>query len=105
MIAFARHHRAVIVEDDYDGELRHDDDPIDALRSSDAAEVVFYVGNTPGGARSLPCASYVGIKVQQCLRIIFHHRFWRRLSESKGRFATCIPNRAVRCEPSFEHAQ
>jgi len=44
LLDFARHHRAVIIEDDYDGEFRHDGDAVDALRSSDAADVVFYVG-------------------------------------------------------------
>ncbi|HTW82484.1 MAG TPA: PLP-dependent aminotransferase family protein [Candidatus Sulfotelmatobacter sp.] len=44
LIAFARAHRAVIVEDDYDGEFRYEGNPLQALRSADAAEVVFYVG-------------------------------------------------------------
>src|SRR5262249_15247547 len=35
---------AVIVEDDYDGEFRYDGSPLEALRASDAADVVFYVG-------------------------------------------------------------
>ena len=39
------------------------------------------------------------------LPVILHRRFCWRLSESQGRFAARIPNRAVRCEPSFEHAQ
>jgi len=44
LIAFARARRAVIVEDDYDGEFRYDGTPLAALRSKDAADVVFYVG-------------------------------------------------------------
>jgi GntR family transcriptional regulator / MocR family aminotransferase len=44
LIAFARRRRAAIVEDDYDGEFRHGGEPIDALRSLDAADVVLYVG-------------------------------------------------------------
>jgi len=44
LIAFARRHRAVIIEDDYDGEFRYDGSFVEALRTSDAADVVFYVG-------------------------------------------------------------
>lgn len=44
LIAFARKHEAVIVEDDYDGEFRYDGSPLEALRSTAAADVVFYVG-------------------------------------------------------------
>jgi GntR family transcriptional regulator/MocR family aminotransferase len=44
LIAFAREHGAVIVEDDYDGEFRYDGSPLEALRTADAADVVFYVG-------------------------------------------------------------
>jgi len=44
LIEFAREHQAVIIEDDYDGEFRFDGNPLAALRSSDVADVVFYVG-------------------------------------------------------------
>lgn len=44
LIEFARKHEAVIVEDDYDGEFRYDGSPLEALRSTAAADVVFYVG-------------------------------------------------------------
>jgi GntR family transcriptional regulator / MocR family aminotransferase len=44
LIDFARRHRAVIVEDDYDGEFRFDDAALEALRNTDADDVVFYVG-------------------------------------------------------------
>lgn len=44
LIAFARERGAVIVEDDYDGEFRYEGSPLAALRSVDAADVVFYVG-------------------------------------------------------------
>jgi len=44
LVEFARKHRAVIVEDDYDGEFRYDSGPLAALRTPDAADVVFYVG-------------------------------------------------------------
>jgi len=44
LIDFARHRNAVIVEDDYDGEFRYDSNPLAALRTLDAADVVFYVG-------------------------------------------------------------
>jgi GntR family transcriptional regulator/MocR family aminotransferase len=44
LVQFARKHRAVIVEDDYDGEFRFGDEPLAALRTADAADVVFYVG-------------------------------------------------------------
>lgn len=44
LVAFARAHEAVIVEDDYDGEFRYEGSPIEALRTTDAADLVFYVG-------------------------------------------------------------
>jgi GntR family transcriptional regulator/MocR family aminotransferase len=44
LVRFAREHRAVIMEDDYDGEFRHDGSPLMALRMRDSADVVFYVG-------------------------------------------------------------
>jgi len=44
LIEFARQRAAVIVEDDYDGEFRHDGGPLGALRTAAAADVVFYVG-------------------------------------------------------------
>jgi GntR family transcriptional regulator / MocR family aminotransferase len=44
LIEFARTRGAVIIEDDYDGEFRYDGSPLEALRTSSAADVVFYVG-------------------------------------------------------------
>jgi GntR family transcriptional regulator/MocR family aminotransferase len=44
LIGFAKKVGAVIVEDDYDGEFRHDSHPLSALRTPEAADVVFYVG-------------------------------------------------------------
>ena len=44
LVKFARNSGAVIVEDDYDGEFRYEGSPLEALRTSDAADVVFYVG-------------------------------------------------------------
>jgi len=44
LVEFARGCGAVIVEDDYDGEFRYDGSPLEALRTADAADVVFYVG-------------------------------------------------------------
>ena len=44
LIAFARARGAVIVEDDYDGEFRYEGHPLKALRTAEAADVVFYVG-------------------------------------------------------------
>jgi GntR family transcriptional regulator/MocR family aminotransferase len=44
LVRFAREHRAVIMEDDYDGEFRHDGNPLMALRMRDSVDVVFYVG-------------------------------------------------------------
>lgn len=44
LVAFARARGAVIVEDDYDGEFRYDGAALEALRGTDAADVVFYVG-------------------------------------------------------------
>jgi GntR family transcriptional regulator/MocR family aminotransferase len=44
LLDFARAHRAVIVEDDYDGEFRFGGRPLDALQTLDRAACVFYVG-------------------------------------------------------------
>jgi GntR family transcriptional regulator/MocR family aminotransferase len=44
LIQFARERGAVIIEDDYDGEFRYEGNPLPALRTSQAADVVFYVG-------------------------------------------------------------
>jgi GntR family transcriptional regulator/MocR family aminotransferase len=44
LVALARHRNAVIVEDDYDGEFRFEGGALEALRTSEAADVVFYVG-------------------------------------------------------------
>jgi GntR family transcriptional regulator/MocR family aminotransferase len=44
LVEFARKRGAVIVEDDYDGEFRYEGSSLEALRSSEAADVVFHVG-------------------------------------------------------------
>jgi GntR family transcriptional regulator/MocR family aminotransferase len=44
VLDFARVQRAVIIEDDYDGEFRYDGHPLDALQTLDRAGSVFYVG-------------------------------------------------------------
>jgi GntR family transcriptional regulator / MocR family aminotransferase len=44
LLEFARERGAVIIEDDYDGEFRYEGSPLPALRTSAAADVVFYVG-------------------------------------------------------------
>jgi GntR family transcriptional regulator/MocR family aminotransferase len=44
LIDFARARGAVIIEDDYDGEFRYEGQPLKALRTAEAADVVFYVG-------------------------------------------------------------
>ncbi len=44
LLEFARMRRAVIVEDDYDGEFRFGGAPVEALQTLDRAGVVFYVG-------------------------------------------------------------
>jgi GntR family transcriptional regulator / MocR family aminotransferase len=44
LIEFAVAHGAAIIEDDYDGEFRFADSPLEALKASDAAHTVFYVG-------------------------------------------------------------
>ena len=44
LIEFARRHDAVLIEDDYDGEFRFAGSPVEALRTADSADVVFYVG-------------------------------------------------------------
>ena len=45
LAAFARARGAVIIEDDYDGEFRYDGAPLEALRTADNADLVFYVGS------------------------------------------------------------
>ncbi|WP_250625688.1 PLP-dependent aminotransferase family protein [Pinirhizobacter soli] len=44
LLDFARQHGAVIVEDDYDGEFRHEGSPLEVLRKPEHADTVFYVG-------------------------------------------------------------
>ena len=44
LIEFAREHGAILIEDDYDGEFRYEGSPLPALRTAQAADVVFYVG-------------------------------------------------------------
>jgi GntR family transcriptional regulator/MocR family aminotransferase len=44
LIEFAQTQRAVVIEDDYDGEFRFTDRPLDALQTLDQSECVFYVG-------------------------------------------------------------
>lgn len=45
LLQFARLRRAVIVEDDYDGEFRYDGTPLQALRTAASSDLVFYVGS------------------------------------------------------------
>ena len=44
LLAFARRRGAVVVEDDYDGEFRFENRPLDALQTLDDDACVFYVG-------------------------------------------------------------
>ena len=44
LLRFAREHRAAVIEDDYDGEYRFGGGPLDALKTLDHDERVFYVG-------------------------------------------------------------
>ena len=44
LLRWARQHRAWVIEDDYDGEFRYGQRPIDALQSIDAEGRVIYVG-------------------------------------------------------------
>jgi GntR family transcriptional regulator/MocR family aminotransferase len=44
LLDFAQSRNAVIIEDDYDGEFRYTDRPLDALQTLDRHESVFYVG-------------------------------------------------------------
>ncbi len=44
LLEFAHARGAVIIEDDYDGEFRFTDRPLDALQTLDRTESVFYVG-------------------------------------------------------------
>ena len=42
--AFARKNAAIVIEDDYDGELRLDSTPVDTLWNTDTSDYVFFVG-------------------------------------------------------------
>lgn len=44
LLAFAQENGAVILEDDYDGEFRFGDRPLDALQTMDRSQSVFYLG-------------------------------------------------------------
>ncbi|PMS21979.1 GntR family transcriptional regulator [Trinickia dabaoshanensis] len=44
LLDFAQRHRAVVIEDDYDGEFRYGTQPLDALQMLDRNEKVIYVG-------------------------------------------------------------
>lgn len=44
LVELACKRKAVIIEDDYDGEFRYEGGPLQALRAADGAEVAFYVG-------------------------------------------------------------
>jgi GntR family transcriptional regulator/MocR family aminotransferase len=44
LLAFARKHGTLIIEDDYDGEFRYHGPPVAALRAAENADVVAYVG-------------------------------------------------------------
>jgi GntR family transcriptional regulator/MocR family aminotransferase len=44
LLELARARGAVVIEDDYDGEFRYEGSPLEALRTSAASDVVFYVG-------------------------------------------------------------
>jgi GntR family transcriptional regulator / MocR family aminotransferase len=44
LLEFAHARNAVVIEDDYDGEFRYTDRPLDALQTLDRTESVFYVG-------------------------------------------------------------
>ncbi|WP_340678568.1 PLP-dependent aminotransferase family protein [Paraglaciecola sp.] len=44
LLAFAQHHNASIIEDDYDSEIRFQGSPLDALQTLDRNASVFYVG-------------------------------------------------------------
>ena len=45
LLSFARAHGAVVIEDDYDGEIRHQPEPLPALKGAADADSVFYVGS------------------------------------------------------------
>ncbi|HEV7136202.1 MAG TPA: PLP-dependent aminotransferase family protein [Steroidobacteraceae bacterium] len=44
LVSWARKRGALLIEDDYDGEFRFEGGPLEALRTPDAAQLVFYVG-------------------------------------------------------------
>jgi GntR family transcriptional regulator/MocR family aminotransferase len=44
LLAWARQHDALLIEDDYDGEYRFEGRPLDALKAADVADNVAYVG-------------------------------------------------------------
>jgi GntR family transcriptional regulator/MocR family aminotransferase len=45
LVKWARHHRAFVIEDDYDGEFRYDRQPVGALQRLDPERVI-YAGST-----------------------------------------------------------
>jgi GntR family transcriptional regulator/MocR family aminotransferase len=45
LLRFARRNGAAIVEDDYDGEFRYEGSPLEALRTRESADRVFYLGS------------------------------------------------------------
>ncbi|GIJ52182.1 GntR family transcriptional regulator [Virgisporangium aliadipatigenens] len=45
LLAWAEHHRAAIIEDDYDSEFRYGDRPLEPLQSLDRSGRVIYVGS------------------------------------------------------------
>ncbi len=56
LLAWARDSNAVIIEDDYDGELRYDRQPVGALQALDPGRVI-YAGTT---SKSLAAALRIG---------------------------------------------
>jgi GntR family transcriptional regulator/MocR family aminotransferase len=44
LLAFAKEKRALIIEDDYDGEFRAEGEPLRAIYSQDSTDLVFYIG-------------------------------------------------------------
>lgn len=74
LLDWAQHHRALIIEDDYDSEYRFDGRSLESLRSLDRNGQVAYLGTFPRPS-SPSCASATCCRRQACAK-----RCWRRAS-------------------------
>lgn len=115
LLDFARRRRAVVIEDDYDGEFSHTGRPLDALKTLDTAHCVFYVGtfssacfrpcdwdsssSRPGRARQSSPRNNAATGTVRCFPRTRSRRSWPK-GISRATFARCgafIVNAATCC--------